>query len=366
MEFHFSEDQEMLAQTIRDFLAGECTAEHVRGQWETETGRSPEFWSKLSEIGVLGLLVPEDQGGLGMSELDLALVLEETGRAALAEPVIATSAVAVPLLRGLADSGDASFANGWLEKIAGGSAIVAVGHEQSPFVGDAHVADLLLLPLGDELHALTQDQVNLTAEKSNDQSQRLYTVDWKPTADSCRASGEAGRALIDAAFDRGALACAAEQLGVGTQLIDMGALYAGQRKQFGVAIGTFQAVKHRLANAKVKVEYARSVVYRAAHSVARGEATRAVDVSMAKVAACEAATFAAKEALQVHGAIGYTYEQDLHVWMKRAWSLDLAFGTGAFHRNRVACALIDGDRAISSFGFSPLGADTSSVATAAI
>jgi alkylation response protein AidB-like acyl-CoA dehydrogenase len=132
----------------------------------------------------------------------------------------------------------------------------------------------------------------------------------------------------------------------------MGVLYATQRKQFGVAIGTFQAVKHRLANAKVKVEYARSVVYRAAHSVATGAATRPVDVSMAKIAAGEAALFASKESLQVHGAIGYTYEQDLHVWMKRAWSLDLAFGTGAWHRKRVADAVIDGALPAECFGYS--------------
>lgn len=352
MEFSFTEDQRLLQQTVRDFLEGECTAEHVRSLWETETGRSPEFWAKLAEIGVPALLVSEEAGGMGMDERDLVLVLEETGRAGLAEPVIATAAVAVPLLQGLAASGAGELAKTWLGKIAEGAATVAVGHAQSPFVSDAHIADLLLLVHGDEIHALSPSDVKQVAQKSNDQSRRIFSVEWTPSAPTCVASGDTGRELQEAAFDRGVLACAAQQLGVGSQLIDMGVLYATQRKQFGVAIGTFQAVKHRLANAKVKVEYARSVVYRAAHSVATRAPARSVDVSMAKIAASEAALYASKESLQVHGAIGYTYEQDLHVWMKRAWSLDLAFGTGAWHRKRVADAVIDGALPAECFGYS--------------
>jgi alkylation response protein AidB-like acyl-CoA dehydrogenase len=356
MDFDFSEDQRLLQETVKDFLEGECTAEYVRGLWDTQTGRSPEFWAKLAEIGVPGLMVPVEAGGLGMDERDLVLVLEETGRYALAEPVIGTVAVAVPLLVGLAESGERKLAESWLGRIAAGEAIVAVGHDRSPLVSDAHIADLLLLPHGDEIHAVDPGEVGLTAQRSNDQSRRLFAVDWAPSDGTRVASGQAGRKLVDAAFDRGVLACAAQQLGVGCQLIDMGALYATQRKQFGVAIGSFQAVKHRLANAKVQVEYARSLVYRAAHSVARALPTRAVDVSMAKAAAGEAATSAGKESLQVHGAIGYTYEQDLHVWMKRAWSLDLSYGTGAWHRARVADAVLDGRLPAESFGFVPPGA----------
>jgi len=352
MDFSFTEDQGLLQQTVRDFLEGECTAEHVRSLWETETGRSPEFWGKLAEIGVPALLVSEASGGMGMDERDLVLVMEETGRAALAEPLISTAAIGVPLLQELAQEGQSALADAWLGKVAEGAATLAVGHAQSPFVSDAHVADLLLLVNGDEIHAVSPSDVKLEAQKSNDQSRRIFSVDWTPSDATCVASGDVGRRLQQAAFDRGVLACAAQQLGVGSQLIDMGCLYATQRKQFGVAIGTFQAVKHRMANAKVKVEYARSVVYRAAHSVATDAAARSVDVSMAKISAGEAATYAAKESLQVHGAIGYTYEQDLHVWMKRAWSLDLAFGTGAWHRKRVADALIDGTLPTESFGYS--------------
>ena len=355
MDFGFTEDQTLLQQTVRDFLAGECTAESVRALWETDTGRSRELWAKLAEIGLPALLVPEEHGGLGLDERDLALVLEETGRFALAEPIVATAAVAVPTLRALADQGHADFAGTWLPRIAAGEAIVAVGHVESPLVADAHVADLMLLPRGDALYAVDPANAKCVAQPANDQSQRLFSVEWSPDAATRVASDDTGRRLQAEMLDRGAFGCAAQLLGVTDQLIDMGALYATQRKQFGVAIGTFQAVKHRLANAKVDLEYARSVVHRAAHSVALAAPTRSADVSMAKSLIGEAARFAAGESLQVHGAIGYTYEQDLHVWMKRAWSLDLAFGSGAWHRARVGDALIDDALPAESFGYQPPG-----------
>lgn len=350
MEFNFSEDQQLLAQTVRDFLEAECSPDWVRALWETRTGRSPEFWRRFAEIGVPGLLVPEEAGGLGLDERDLVLVLEETGRAGLAEPVVAT-AVGVPLLVALGQQGQPELSERWLPAVANGEAKLAVGHGQSPFVSDAHVADLLLMCEGDSIHAVPRSAVDLTAQPANDQSQRLFSVDWTPSPTTHVARGEMGLHLQEEAFDRGAMACAAQQLGVAQRLIEQGATYASERKQFGVAVGSFQAVKHRLANAKVRVEYARSVVYRAAYSVALRSVGRAVDVSMAKVAAGEAALFAAKESLQVHGAIGYTYEQDLHIWMKRAWSLDLSFGSGAWHRARVADAVIDGRLPSETFGY---------------
>ncbi len=348
MEFVFSEDQKLLQQTVRDFLEGECTVEHVRAMWDTETGRSPEFWAKLAEIGVPGLLVPDEHGGLGMNEIDMVLVLEETGRAGLAEPVIHTAAVAVPLL---VESGNVVLSSEWLPKIAEGGAILAVDHAQSPFVSDAHVADVLILNDADAVHAVPASNVSLTPQPTNDPAKKLFSVDWSATGDSLIADGAAGAKLQAAAFDRGTLAASAQLLGVADQLIAMAVLYATQRKQFGVPIGSFQAIKHMLANEKVKVEYARTLVYRASHSVARNVASRAVDVSMAKIAISEAAVSTAKTALQVHGALGYTWEQDLHVWMRRAWSLDTAWGSAAFHRRRLAGAVIDGDAAAESFGY---------------
>jgi alkylation response protein AidB-like acyl-CoA dehydrogenase len=336
MRFSFDEDQLLFQKTLRDFLAKECPPALVRSLWETETGRSPELWRKLAELGVPGALVPEVHGGPGLDEIGLVLLLEETGRAACAEPVIATAAVGAPLLVGLGGA----LAERWLPRVAAGEAHLAVGHPVNPFVADAHVADLLLLARGDELHAVAPDAVALVRQPSNDPSRRIFAVEWEPRPETCAAAGAKARTLLDAALDRGALACAAQLLGVAEALLERAAGYARERRQFGKPIGSFQAVKHLLANVKVELEYARPVVHRAAHSVARAAASRARDVSHAKLVAGEAAGHAARIALQVHGAIGYTWEQDLHLWMRRAWSLDLAFGGAPFHRARVAEAVL--------------------------
>ncbi len=337
MDFDFNEDQLLFQKTVRDFLEGECTPESIRAQWESEEGHSRELWAKLAELGIPGLLVPEAHEGMGMDEVDAVLLFEEVGRAALPEPVVETAAVAAPLL---AELEDAEVAARWLKPIAVGEAVVTVSDASSPLVSDAHVARLLLLFDGDAVHAVDPGDVELDRQPANDPSRRLFAVRWKPSEATRVADGEAGRALQAAAADRAALACAAQQLGVADRLIEMASQYACQRHQFGVPIGSFQAVKHLLANVKVDLEYARPVVHRAAHSVARAVPGRALHVSMAKVAASEAATRAASVALQVHGAIGYTWEQDLHIWMRRAWSLEQAHGRNEFHRRRVEAAVL--------------------------
>jgi alkylation response protein AidB-like acyl-CoA dehydrogenase len=342
MDFTFSDEQHLFQSTVRDFLAKECTPEVVRALWDDATGHAPGLWAKLTELGIPGLLVPEAHGGMGLDEIDAVLLFEEVGRAALCEPVVATAAVAAPLLVALGRGGAGERAGRWLERIAAGEAIAAVGHPVSPFVADAAAADLLLLAHGDEVHALEPDGMDLTPQPANDPGRRLYTVRWAPSAATRLADGAAGRALQAAALDRGALACASGQLGVADRLIEMASAHACQREQFGVPIGSFQAVKHMLATAKVRLEYARPAVHRAAHSVARGAPGRPVHVSMAKVLACEAAALAARTALQVHGAIGYTWEQDLHLWMRRAWSLEMAWGRNDFHRRRLGDAILDG------------------------
>ena len=236
--------------------------------WATEIDRDATLWSKLAELGVCGAFVPDAQGGMGLDERDLVLLLEETGRAALPAPVVATAAVGAPLLR---DAGNAALADAWLPRVAAGDAILAVGHPADPFVADAGVADLLLLAHGDEVHALERAAATLTHQPANDPARRLYSVAWTPSAATCIASGDAARRLLDAALDRGALACAAQALGVAEQLLDLAVAYAKQREQFGRAIGSFQALQHKLADVKVKLEYARPVVYKAAHSVATHE-----------------------------------------------------------------------------------------------
>jgi hypothetical protein len=337
MRFAFSDDQLLLASTVRDFLKKECAPETVRALWARDAGRAASLWARLAELGVIGALVPEAQGGMGLDERDLVLLLEETGRAALPAPVVPTAAVAAPLLRETALAGE------WLARIAAGSAVVAVGHPANPFVADADVADLLLLARDGALHAVTRDGVEVERQPANDPGRRLFTVAWTPSTATRVAEGARAQALLDAALDRGALACAAQALGVADRLLEIAVGYAQQREQFGRPIGSFQALQHALADVKVRLEYARPVVYKAAHSVACGAATRAADVSHAKLAATGAARLAARTGLQVHGAIGYTWEQDLHLWMRRAWSLERDFGDAAFHEARVgAFVLADG------------------------
>ncbi len=350
MRFAFTEDQQLLQQTVHEFLQAECTAERVRGFWATETGRSPELWSQLAEMGVTGLLVPEEFGGLGMNDIDMVLLMEEVGRAGLAEPLISTAAIAAPLIR---DLDNAELSRAWLPRIAAGEAIIAVAHTCNAFVSDAHIADLILVrhPQGDEIHGLVRDQCALTAEPANDPARRIFSMDWTPKPLTRIAESGRARRLWADVLSRGALATAAQQLGVTAKLIDLAVAYATERKQFGSPIGSFQAVKHHLANVRVQLEYAQPLVYRAAHSVATRAPARATDVSMAKSAASEAAAAAAKVSLQVHGAIGYTWEQDVHVWMRRAWSLGLAWGSAAWHRERIANAVLDQNAPAESFGY---------------
>ncbi len=343
MRFGFSEDQLLFQSTLRDFLAKECPPAFVRGLWDGETGDDPLLWRKLSELGVPGLLVPEAESGLGRDEIDAVLLLEELGRAALGGPLVPTAVVGAALLAELAPC---DLRERWLRRVAAGEARLAVGHPALAFVSEADAADLLLLASGDELHAALRADVTLVRQRANDPSRRLFGVRFSPAPATRVARGEEARRLLAAAFDRGALAAAAQAIGVADRLIEIACGYARQRKQFGVPIGSFQAVKHALASCSVRLEYARPVVHRAAHSLARAARTRAVDVSHAKLAATEAASLAARTALQVHGAIGYTWEQDLHLWMRRAFTLDLEWGGGPLHRARVADAVLAADARI--------------------
>jgi alkylation response protein AidB-like acyl-CoA dehydrogenase len=339
VQFAFTDDQVLFRDTVRDFLANECRPELVRAAWENDTGRIPGLWAKLAEMGVVGLTAPEGAGGLGMDEVDLVLLLEEAGRAALPEPLAEQTAVAIPTLRELGNERGAA----WLEKAAAGDALVGVGLA-GPYVLYGEQADVLLLatdgPDTDvELHLVEPSAVTFTPQRSVDYSRRLASVAWTPSAATLVASGADAHQVVLDAGDRGALAAAAQCVGIAQQLIDVTVDYVGQREQFGKVVGSYQAVKHHLANALIAVEFARPLVYVAAYAVANSTPHRAREVSMAKAVASDAVDLAARTALQCHGAIGYTFEYDLHLWMKRGWSLAAAYGDAPFHRNRVASEL---------------------------
>ena len=334
MDFTFTEDQLVFHDSVKGFLTNEITPEKIREQWTTESGRSKELWGQLAELGLTAMTVPEDFGGLGMNELDFVLLAEECGYAALPEPLVENVMVAVPLISSLGEDKSA-LKEEWLAKAAEGSAIFAVGHPSNPLVADAHIADLLLLANGNEVHAVPAVEVELEANESVDPSRKLFSVKWTPSAETLVADEEQGKAIWEATLNRGGLAAAAQQLGLARRIVDLSVDYTYERKQFGKPIGSFQAVKHQMADVAVQIEFSKAPLYRAAYDVANGEASAAETVSHAKIVTSEAALLGAKNGIQVHGAMGYTWEVDLHIFMKRAWALDASYGSRGFHKQRV-------------------------------
>jgi alkylation response protein AidB-like acyl-CoA dehydrogenase len=334
LRFAFTREQLLFRDSVRDVLRRECTPDLVRASWEN--GRAGDLlWKTLAELGVVGLTVPEEHGGLDLGALDWVLLLEEGGRFAAPIALGETIAVAVPLI---AEAASEDFKRKWLGPIGRGEARVAIGLRPSPLVREADVADLVLLAQDDVIHAVPGADVTLEPLATVDPSRRLSRVTRSANA-PIEVFG--GRASLAAAFDRAVLAASAELLGLGAQMIAMTVDYAKVRKQFGAPIGSFQAVKHQLATAHMRIELARPAVYRAAHSVAHADREASAHVSIAKACASDAATLAARVSLQCHGAIGYSFEHDLHLWMKRAWALAAAWGDAAWHRERVARAVID-------------------------
>lgn len=316
MDFSFDDEQLALRHTVRDLLTRECPSSVVRAAWEDDTGRSGDAWERLREVGVLTLAAPEPDGfGLGM--VDLVLSLEEAGHAALPDPIVEHAAVAAPIagLDGITD---------------GTVTAVAPGTDVVPWADSATT----ILILDDEtVRAVAPASATLTPLETVDGARRLCRVD---AADAAPVATDAA-----AAFDRGALGTSAVLVGLGQHLLDVTVAYTSERRQFGVPVGSFQAIKHHLADVAIALEFARPHVHRAAHSLDLGDPGASPHVSMAKAAASDAAELAARAALQCHGAIGYSNESDLHLWLKRVWALAPTWGDPAWHRERVARAILD-------------------------
>jgi alkylation response protein AidB-like acyl-CoA dehydrogenase len=317
VRFALTDEQVDMRDAVRDLLAKECPPAVVRAAWDAPVGELDRgVWDSLDAMGVLGLLVPEADGGLGLDETWVVPILEEAGRVALPHPLVETALVAAPLLG-----------------LSGGMVATDLG---GPLVPAAADADTLLLRWGHTLVRVDRDGADLTPVATVDGARRGASVAHTDTTGEPLTEDPA---VVDLALDRGALGTAALLVGLGQAMVDLTVGYVTERKQFGVPIGSFQAVKHHLANAALALEFARPAVARAAWSMAQGEPTRARDVSMAKVLATEAADTAGRAALQCHGAIGYTVEADLHLFQKRAWALARSWGDTAHHTDRVAAAL---------------------------
>lgn len=334
MRFTFTDDQLLFRDAARDVLRSTCTPERVRAAWDSPSGLDHGVLKDVAAVGLLGALVPENRGGMGLVPTDVALVLEEAGRVALPGPLVETAVVVADVLATV--GGDT--AERWLGPVAEGRALATVGFADDPLVVYAAVADLLLLEHEGALHLLERKDIEVLAQPSLDRGHRVGTVTWDP-ADGTRLPG--GTGLVERARRLAAWGTAAVLVGTCQQMLDLAVAHASTREQFGRPIGAFQAVKHHLANALLVTEFARPAVYKAAHALATRSDRAPVDVAVAKILASDAGEAVARIALQVHGAMGYTWEHDLHLWSKRAQVLAAGHGDADYHRDRVAEFVLD-------------------------
>jgi alkylation response protein AidB-like acyl-CoA dehydrogenase len=340
-----SAEQEQFAAALHDLLASRALGAARR--WAAgEQAPGLALWRSLAELGVTALAVPEKWGGLGGSPLDVVVACEELGHHALPGPV-AESLAAVPwLLTALADEplagaspaderrADEHRCGQWLRRLASGELIATLAlPPRLPYAADADTAGLVLLAEDD----VARLAVPGAAHRSVDGARSLFEV----RAGEVLARGPAVAAAMRRTLDLGALASAAQVLGAGRALLAASVRHTGLRVQFGRPVGAFQAVKHQLADAAIGLEFARPLLDAAAIALAAGGTTASRDVSAAKVACADAAYRAARIALQVHGAIGYTEELDLGLWLTKVRALVPAWGSQAEHRAAVMAALTE-------------------------
>ena len=311
MRFAFTTEQREFAAALRALLANEFPASALRDVWDSGTGFSAPLWEQLGDMGVLGAMMTEADGGLGMRPIDTVLLFIEMGRAAVPGPVIEHVAVAGPALSGT------QYAAG----IADGTTVVTSALEGSPYVAHAASAAFILGDIG------VLSGYAVTPVDGIDGGRLLGVV----------SGGTVDDLVVDAvsARLRGSLAAAAYLVGISEHMISIAADYARVREQFGKPIGSFQAVKHLMSDALLKVEFAKPALFKAAWGLSVGDGTAALDVSMAKALASEAAYRTSRNTMQVHGAIGYTWEADLQLYMKKAWALQRAWGDAPSHRRIV-------------------------------
>ncbi|MFC8516486.1 acyl-CoA dehydrogenase family protein [Streptomyces sp. NPDC057257] len=354
-----TEEQRQLRAVLRDFLAETCGPEEVRRQIDSPRGHDRALWDRLAaEIGVHGLAVPEEYGGAGYTFAELAVALEETGRVLCPAPLLSTVVLAG---HALLAAGDRQACARWLPGIAAGALTATVAGflqpadvtaERGPdgwvlwgetdFVPDGEDAGLLLVaaraPDGERLFACEPDGATCDriARKVLDSTRRQACVRLR--GQSAEPVGEPGQAaeIVDAVLDVGRVALAAEHVGGSAYALDELLAHLSQRTQFGRAIGSFQAVKHRLADLLVEVEGARSAAAYATACLAGAAPELPVAASAAAVACTGAYRLATTEYVQLHGGIGFTWEHPAHLYVRRARADEALFGTGDDHRRRLA------------------------------
>ena len=372
MNFGFNEEQELLRSTARKFFENECPSTAVRALMEGPAGMTPALWAKIAEQGWIGLIYPEEHGGMALGFVDLVVLMEEMGRAVMPGPFFSTV-----LLGGLAilEAGNDAQKKEWLPRLASGERRVTLawmepsaalgpqgitlqataaggGYQLSGtklFVPDAHTADAIVVAArtggtgeaGVSLFLVPKGTPGLEVKllPTMDQTRKLCEVALSSVSVGANALlGEAGAGWKSLArvLDRATVALCAEMCGGAQKVLEMTVEYAKIRQAFGKPIGSYQGVKHRAADMLVDVENSKSITYYAAWAMDEGAAEGPLAVSMAKAYVSDAYRRVAAAGIQLHGGIGFTWEHDLHLYFKRAKGSEFTFGDATYHRERVA------------------------------
>ncbi len=374
MDFGFSPEQEMLRASVQKLLAAACPSSLVRTLAASDDAYDPALWQELADLGVLGILIPAEDGGQGGSFLDLVVALEEMGKALLPGPLFATAVLGAPAV---VLGGTPEQRRDLLPAVAAGTRrmTLAVGEERGDgagavtlpavasadgyrlrgtkaFVMDAHVADTLVVAArtgGERETGVTLFAIDAHAEgvaiaplRTVDMTRRLCTVRLDVAVPAAAVVGPLGGGwpIVRRVVRQAQAALAVEAIGTAQRALDMAVAYANVRQQFGRPIGSFQAVKHKCVDMMVAVETARSLAYYAAWAVTADADDVDAAVAMAKAYASDVAKTVTSEAIQVHGGIGFTWEHDIHLYHRRALASAAAFGSAVEHRETVARAVL--------------------------
>ncbi len=366
MNFAFSEEQEELRKIVKQFLTTKSPEAEVRRLMETEEGYDQAVWTQMAEqMGLQGLIIPEEFGGSGYSYVELIVVLEEMGRRLLAAPYFSTVVLAANTLL---HSGDDAAKKDLLPGIASGEtkATLAFTEENGRwdeegitvqasssgdgwtisgtkmFVLDGHVADLILVAArtdaGVSLFHLPADASGLTRTplSTMDQTRKQAKLEFADTPATLIGTDGGGWEVLERVLDLTSVALAAEQVGGAQECLEMAVQYAKDRVQFGRPIGSFQAIKHKCADMLLEVESAKSAAYYAGWCAAELNDELPTVASLAKAYCSEAYFHTTAENIQIHGGIGFTWEHPAHLYFKRAKSSELLFGDPSYHRELLA------------------------------
>src|ERR1041384_5313711 len=365
MQFGLSESQQILKDTARKFFAGECPIAAVRKAMETETAYDAALWAKLAEQGFTGIVVPEEHGGMGLGKVELILLMEETGYALLPGPFFSTVALAGTVINAC---GSDEQKKRYLGRIAAGQArstvalVEAAGSWDTEsltirstgtkltgtklFVTDAAVADFIVVVARDGVFVVDAKAPGLHIEpmKGMDLARKIYSVEFKDTpAEALSDSGGLAGALNVATA-----ALCAEMTGGMQRTLELTVTYAKTRKQFGKPIGIFQAVQHLCADMYLETESSRSAAYYASWALEENAPDAAQAVSIAKMYSSDAGRTVGNRGIQVHAGMGFTWENDLHLYYRRAKASETMLGDATFHRERIAKLVIDAAAAVGS------------------